>query len=248
MGLGDSKLQVQNLDKLLEPTYASALARKFLSYAVTDPIVYDPISSDLASDICSDLGLTDIFNLFGSDKGSYGHNFGPLYEKYLGNSRLEPITLAEIGVRCGTSQKSFASYFPSGRIIGVDIDPRCAGTCDGWRNIEIQIMDAQSRCVVSDQVLDVFIDDGSHISRDMLKTFELNFSFLRPGGYYFIEDTHCTWSPTYLAEPTLSSRNKADFSRSYFLCLLDLVTRLCDEGHIEFVHSYKSLTVIRKSK
>ena len=244
---GDIKVKQIELDKLLHPDYASALARKFLSYGITDPIVYDPIDSLNATQTCEGLSLTEIFNLFGSDKRSYGHNYGVIYERYLRDIRSVPITMAEIGVRCGASQKSFASYFNSAKIYAADIDLRCAHTCSAWPNIEVKIMDARVSSVVEGQVLDVFIDDGSHISRDILAAFELNFRCLRPGGHYFIEDTHCTWSPGYLAEPTLSQRNKADFSRSYFSCLLDLVTRLCDEGAIEFVHYYKSFAVIRKS-
>ncbi len=235
------------LDKLLHPDYASALANKFLSYGTTDPIVYDPINPVDARQTCAGLSLTEIFNLFGSDKGSYGHNYGVIYERYLREMRSASITMAEIGVRCGASQKSFASYFNSAKIYAADIDSRCAHTCSSWPNIEVKIMDARKDSVVEGQVLDIFIDDGSHISRDILASFELNFSCLRPGGYYFIEDTHCTWSPGYLAEQSLSQRNKSDFSRSYFLCLLDLVTRLADEGVIEFVHCYRSFVVIRKS-
>jgi hypothetical protein len=154
--------------------------------------------------------------------------------------------MAEIGVRCGASQKSFASYFNRAKIYAADIDSRCQNTCSAWPNIEVRVMDARMHRVVDDQ-LDLFIDDGSHISRDILTAFELNFECLRPGGYYFIEDTHCTWSPSYLAEPSLSQRNKSDFGRTWFLCLLDLVTRFCDEGTIEFVHYYKSFCVIKKS-
>jgi hypothetical protein len=40
---------------------------------------------------------------------------------------------------------------------------------------------------------DVIIDDGSHVCSDIIKTFKLLFSKLKPGGIFLIEDLHTSY-------------------------------------------------------
>ena len=45
--------------------------------------------------------------------------------------------------------------------------------------------------------IDVVIDDGSHISQHVIKSFEILYPMLNPGGLYFIEDLHTSYWPNY---------------------------------------------------
>jgi hypothetical protein len=38
--------------------------------------------------------------------------------------------------------------------------------------------------------LDFVIDDGSHVGEHIVKSFEILWKHVKPGGYYFIEDLH----------------------------------------------------------
>ena len=43
--------------------------------------------------------------------------------------------------------------------------------------------------------LDIVIDDGSHVSRDIIRAFLIFFPQVQPGGIYIIEDLHASyWS------------------------------------------------------
>jgi hypothetical protein len=45
--------------------------------------------------------------------------------------------------------------------------------------------------------LDIIIDDGSHINRDVLTSFHYLFPGLRTGGFYVIEDLQTAYWPGY---------------------------------------------------
>ena len=44
---------------------------------------------------------------------------------------------------------------------------------------------------------DIIIDDGSHISKDVIKSFNFLFEHLSEGGLYMIEDLHYSYYPRY---------------------------------------------------
>jgi 23S rRNA U2552 (ribose-2'-O)-methylase RlmE/FtsJ len=110
-----------------------------------------------------------------------------------------PVRLLEIGVQNGGSLQIWSKYFPSGStIVGVDIDPACAGLATDT-NVSIRIGDARSKDVL-DRLLeetefDIIIDDGSHRSDDIIAGFDACFGRLSCGGLYIVEDLHCSyWS------------------------------------------------------
>src|SRR5690554_4112256 len=85
-------------------------------------------------------------------------------------------------------------------IVGSDIDPRCETLTYEDPNIHIVIGDI-TNSGVSNEILkaspafDIIIDDGSHRSSDIIKTFLLYFRHLKDGGMFIAEDLHCSyWS------------------------------------------------------
>ncbi|WP_159079876.1 class I SAM-dependent methyltransferase [Methyloceanibacter sp. wino2] len=127
----------------------------------------------------------------------------PVYESELG-PRIErgaPLSLLEIGVQNGGSLELWLKVLPpNSHVVGIDVDSRCRELrfSDG---IEIHIGDAtQLEFVTSalgERRFDVIIDDGSHLARDVITSFDILFERLKPGGVYIIEDMHTSYWPDY---------------------------------------------------
>lgn len=124
-----------------------------------------------------------------------------IYDAEIGQlvARGEPLNFLEIGVQNGGSLEIWAKLLPAGsQIVGIDIDPYCAELTLP-ANVRILTGDASNadflRTSLADQGFDVIIDDGSHRSDDIVKSFQALFPRLRPSGKYFIEDLHASyWS------------------------------------------------------
>jgi SAM-dependent methyltransferase len=113
-----------------------------------------------------------------------------------------PINLLEIGVQNGGSLELWSDYLPPGsQIVGIDIDSRVGELKFGNPNISVfahDVTDAQGlRAILGNSTFDVIIDDGSHISSDVIKTFEFCFDYLAPGGKFIIEDLHASYYPSH---------------------------------------------------
>lgn len=128
------------------------------------------------------------------------------YDRFLGPRRYgilegggmrRPTRLLEIGVREGGSLQIFQEFFGSnGQIVGIDIDNRCR---------KIEVSPAQIR--IGDQsdrefllsvtrefgTPDIVIDDGSHLPKHQMASFETLWQQLNPGGIYIVEDLHTSY-------------------------------------------------------
>jgi len=110
--------------------------------------------------------------------------------------RYRPITMLEIGVQNGGSLETWSEFFESGEhFIGCDIDPKCGKLSFNDPRISVVVGDANTaptfqkiKTIRSD--FDIVIDDGSHISMDVLNSFINYFPLVKPGGLYIVEDTH----------------------------------------------------------
>jgi len=125
------------------------------------------------------------------------------WESYLGYYdalflplRDRAISMLEIGVQNGGSLETWSQYFKEAmRFVGCDIDPKCGELKYDDPRISIVVGDANSmqafqaiKAISPD--FDVIIDDGSHVSMDVLNGFVNYFPLVKPGGIYVIEDTH----------------------------------------------------------
>lgn len=190
--------------------------------------------------------LTAIADHFKTDKGSIKHLYTEVYSRYLENYRGKTVNLLEIGVACGSSLKTWSAYL-GGRstIIGVDIRRECESLCRAVPNIRILIADAATYS--SDEVFDVIVDDGSHVSKDIVLSWQNLWRQVRPGGYYFIEDMRCTHDDGYRRNFTFPKAD-GDFDRRHVMQWLDEQMRAMDYSNsdVEFIHIYRQLIVIRK--
>lgn len=137
---------------------------------------------------------------YGTDKASNHHNFLQFYERFLGHLRQLPITLLEIGVYQGGSIRTWEEYFPNARIIGMDIDPNTRRFAT--QRITIEMADQSNiqdlvRVGVQHGPFDLIVDDGSHIWDHQILTLQYLYPFLRPGGYYILEDIDTSYGTYY---------------------------------------------------
>ncbi|VUT02501.1 glycosyltransferase [Klebsiella spallanzanii] len=121
------------------------------------------------------------------------------YHQYLSSSRMSVKNFLEIGVQNGGSLEIWREYFPvAENIIGCDINPDCEKLKYNDEAIKIVIgnsstEDVKARIQDIAQSFDLIIDDGSHDSSDIIKSFLLYFPLVNEEGIYIVEDLHCSY-------------------------------------------------------
>lgn len=108
------------------------------------------------------------------------------------------LKLLEIGIQNGGSLEIYSKYFPNAqKILGCDINEKCRDLVYEESNIEVIVGDANCsntfQKITENSKFDIIIDDGSHTSLDIIKTFCLYFNELNDGGLFVIEDLHCSY-------------------------------------------------------
>jgi 23S rRNA U2552 (ribose-2'-O)-methylase RlmE/FtsJ len=134
---------------------------------------------------------------FGEEKGI---NLFPIYDRHFRRFKdLSPVVW-EIGVNNGSSLKLWKTYFGgNSRIIGIDINPGCIQHANDTLGVNVAIGDATDPAFL-DKLLertgppDVLIDDGSHKSEDIRKTFEHLYPKIARNGVYLVEDLHMAYA------------------------------------------------------
>ena len=196
------------------------------------------------------------------------------YERIFHDYQNRPLRLLEIGVQNGGSLEVWARYFPKAKIlVGCDINMDCSHLSYEDPRITIVVGDANSDATQTailgyGSTFDVIIDDGSHFSSDVVKSFVRYFPYLADSGVFVAEDLHCSYWQEYeggLFDPFSSM--------SFFKHLADIVNQehwgverksteilrghfikygiQIDEEVLKHLHSVEfvnSICIIRKSK
>lgn len=121
-------------------------------------------------------------------------HYFPVYESALSAYRSQPIRMLEIGVARGGSLQMWRRYLPKATIVGVDIDSACSQFDDASQRVHVRIgsqADIRFLQGVVDEFgpFDVILDDGSHMTSHMVRTFQYLFpNGLAAGGTYIVED------------------------------------------------------------
>lgn len=163
-------------------------------------------------------------------------NYFDIYDACLGRYRGIKSRILEIGIQNGGSLQIFNKYLQNAEIYGVDIDPNIANL-HLENNIHIYNFDITHEEAIAKHFkcidFDIIIDDGSHISADIIKTFRLLFSKLKPGGVFLIEDLHASYWKTHGG-----SYLGADSAIEFFKKFADLLNFF----HIEDDHFLKKIS------
>ena len=131
-----------------------------------------------------------------SDKWSF---YLDKYERLFNPLRDKTISLFEIGIQNGGSLEVWSKYFPRAKVfVGCDINKKCSKLTYQDPKINLVIGDANRRKIIKEVTqqgapFDIVIDDGSHRSGDIIKSFINYFPHLADNGLYVIEDLHCSY-------------------------------------------------------
>jgi 23S rRNA U2552 (ribose-2'-O)-methylase RlmE/FtsJ len=179
-----------------------------------------------------------------------------VYERHFARYRGRPVSVLEIGVFGGGSLQMWKHYFgPHANIYGVDINPACKKFED--QQIEILIGDQGDREFLKRlcrqiPMIDILIDDGSHIPAHQIATFEELFPHVAEDGVFLCEDLHSNYWRRFGAGP----RHPGTFVE-YAKKLVDQLSAWHSEDHSVFeiddftlsahsMHFYDSMLVIEK--
>lgn len=161
----------------------------------------------------------------GTDKASDGHDYLKLYERIM--PAVRPVKLLEIGWFDGASMRTWRSYLhEDSTIVGVDIEPKKSIGGVHFRRADaatLQIVEVAEEFGPFDFV----IDDGSHLSPDVIASMTLLWPHVAPGGYYIVEDLHVSYHPDWKGwDPTnpTGGRTHGDTSMQF-------LKRIADDVH-----------------
>ncbi|PVX82289.1 GT2 family glycosyltransferase [Paraburkholderia unamae] len=122
------------------------------------------------------------------------------YDRVLSPYRTRAVSVLEIGIQNGGSLEIWAQAFPDARaVVGCDINPACAALTYTDPRISVVTGDANldetERLIAAHaERFDIVIDDGSHKSGDIVKSFLRYFARIEDGGVFIAEDLHCSYS------------------------------------------------------
>lgn len=124
----------------------------------------------------------------GTDK--VGHKYLPHYEQLLGDMRLLPITMIEIGVMDGASLRMWKEWMPRARIYGLDIKDY---EQQAEQRIEVIKGDQGKQFDLENLVKQTgrfhfVVDDGGHNLEEQKVSYNYLWPRLLSGGWYVVED------------------------------------------------------------
>ncbi len=142
---------------------------------------------------------------YGTDKWGQ-HLYTPSYHRLFAHLRETPVRVLEIGVGWpgmpllgGASLRMWRDYFPFGRIVGLDVQPKRLEL--GPRVTVLQGTQADAdglrRLWQEHGPFDIVIDDGSHQASDVRISFDTLFPMLPEGGFYAVEDAQTAFWPEF---------------------------------------------------
>lgn len=147
--------------------------------------------------------LDRLFIKYGTDKSSKHHNYSPHYESHFKELKSKKMKMLILGVggyefpdRGGGDLKAFSDYFPNSKIYGLDMYDK-SGIKLPARTKIFQGSQADGDFLTEIMkdvgILDVIIDDASHMNSLTIQSFRHLFPWLRSGGIYVMEDVESSW-------------------------------------------------------
>ena len=124
------------------------------------------------------------------------HGYTIVYNSLFKDIRDKEMNILEIGIETGGSLGLWSDYFYNSKVYGIDIlendhlgVPKKNFEEEG---IFVEIADSTNRKeaknVFKDTKFDIIIDDGSHLLKDQIATFENFYKKMSQNGMYIVED------------------------------------------------------------
>jgi hypothetical protein len=149
--------------------------------------------------ICTDLCRLGMKH--NTDKAS-SHKFTILYSLLFKKWRYrDDLNILEIGIRDGASIKMWKDWFENGNIFCVDIRENSTKNVIGLERVFGETLDSGNKNhwekffdKYQNVKFDIIIDDGSHDPDEQWEAFNFLKEYLKPGGFYIVEDLQVSWS------------------------------------------------------
>jgi len=149
--------------------------------------------------------LDELANKHNTDKGTkYGHvtvhGYAPIYENYLSKWKDKSIRLLEVGICMehttgGHSVRMWHEYFKNASIYTFDIADMKHLETELGNRVKFYKGDQSVRSDFENMYkefgsenFDFILEDGSHIHQHQIISFGHLFKYVKPGGYYILED------------------------------------------------------------
>lgn len=222
---------------------------------------------------CAGLIISDNLDylgwLFRCDKAT-SHGYCQIYGHHFKNIRKRKLLVFEIGIggyenplEGGNSLRMWASYFRRSTIVGIDIQDKSFHEQSRIHTRKGSQDDALFLKSLIDEfgIPDIVIDDGSHFSNHVRKSFEVLFPKMKSDGIYCIEDLHTSYWPSgfcglpwagstdiYAPKTSMSMIKRIIDSINIKDMLQPLPDNLVSDGLVKSVHCYRGLCLIYKGK
>lgn len=145
---------------------------------------------------------SSVWNGVQQDIKGYPHRYLPFYESFFSSIRDKPVTFLEIGVEHCSSLRMWRDYFPLGTIVGMDKEPmvhlseeRMIIECGNQHHT-----DDLDRVAAKHGPFDVILDDAGHETPVQIMCYDYMAKYVRPGGFYVLEDIMDTMVVDHLNE------------------------------------------------
>jgi len=199
------------------------------------------------------ISLTEIGKKYPSSKNRFG--FIQLYEKYFEKLRDEKLNILEIGIDKGDSLRIWRDYFRNANICGLDIEKKnfTINDVDFFFGDQSNISFLKT---ITDKYhsFDIIIDDGSHVSKHIISSFNYLYRYLNNDGLYIVEDLQTSYIPRYGGSRL--RLNKFDTSMNFFKRLADCVNYEHDDrpfykknkfdGLVKTVSFHQNIVFVKK--
>lgn len=181
------------------------------------------------------MNLEDVARKHGADK--FEHGYCPHYQAHLPH-RLDKFTMLEIGVAKGASMFMWHEWFKNATIIGIDNNPDILDIpndgftlfhSDGTRQHE----------QLDTYKFDIVIDDGSHTSGDIIKSFKLYWPKLNSGGIYVVEDLATQFDQFWEGRPNGSDATDI---------IANMLLKTYRQFGISEFHAYREIVFMKKDQ
>lgn len=203
--------------------------------------------------------LSELAVKYKTDKWDH-HFYTEHYEKALQHLKDEKFNLLEIGVggyefpdRGGASLNMWADYFPNANIVGFDYYDKSKIQKKPWIKLHIGNQSLPPDLMATnlqEGPFKVIIDDGSHINKHQIISFETLFPLLEDDGIYIIEDTETSYWKDYGGSEDLQYPHS---------CLAYFINKIHElhyrtngipadyfTEHIESIQFFNNIIIIRK--
>lgn len=214
--------------------------------------------------------------LAGADEIAKPRPYYAVYDRYFASLARRRLSILELGTYKGDSTKILASFFRNSRILTLDIQPRNIDF-SRFRNVHALQADQTDRPTLericgewSPDGFDIVIDDAAHVGCHSLRSYEILFPRVKPGGFYVVEDWGTGYWPDWpdgaVSAPVALAEDAGALPRrivSHDHGMVGFVKFLVDEtagvdrfppgsdgraagNVIEFLHVYPGLVILKK--